>query len=107
MEDVWKEAVSSFSSSKNGGKLGPKLWAVLQRQSDPKALLQALQRSPYATKPNTSRLLRLAEGCVDAIMRFDREISMLMQGAANVTLGASCVVWGGLGLVFHIRYGMA
>ena len=53
MEDVWKEAVSSFSSSKNGGKLGPKLWAVLQRQSDPKALLQALRDAGAKSKEAT------------------------------------------------------
>ncbi len=103
IEDAWKQAVSSFSSLKDEGKLSAELWDILQAQSDPSGLLQILKKSPYAQRPNTGRLLQLAEGCVDAVMHFDSEIGMVMQGAANWTLGASCIVWGGLGLVFHVR----
>src|SRR5437764_2793132 len=69
----------------------------------PQDLLETIKSSHYAKQHEDGKLLGLAEASIDAIMRFDKEIAMVMQGISNATLGISCIVWGGLGIVFHVR----
>jgi len=76
---------------------------MLQTQASPQDLLNTIKSSKYANQPEAGKLLRLAEGSIDAIMRFDKEIAMVLQGLSNLTFGASCIIWGGLGVVFHVR----
>lgn len=106
VESAWEEAVSSFSSLEKNGTLGSELWAMLQTQTDPQDLLRKLQQSPYAKLQDMRPWLRLAECCIDAVARFDKEIGMVMQGVSNCTIGTSCIVWGGLGIVFHVCRGL-
>jgi hypothetical protein len=101
IEAVWKEAASSFSDLKKEGKLSLELWNKLDSYANPQDLLKDLQSSQYAKRPETGKLLRLAEASIDAIIRFDKEISLVMQGISTVTHNASCIIWGGLGVVFH------
>jgi len=95
--------VDSFSNLKKDGKLSLELWNMLQSQVSPQDLLNSVKSSKYANQPNAGKLLRLAENSVDAIMRFDKEIALVLQGLSNVTFGASCTIWGGLGVVLHVR----
>jgi hypothetical protein len=76
---------------------------MLQTQASPRDLLKTIKSSKYANQAEAGKLLRLAESSIDAIMRFDKEIAMVLQGLSNATFGASCIIWGGLGVVFHVR----
>lgn len=104
VQNAWKSAVDSFESLKKNGKVSQNQWNKLRSYDSPQDLLKDIQDTPYATTQNTKKLLRLAEASVDAVLRFDNEITNIAQGISSSSFGIPSAAWGALRVVLHVSF---